>query len=54
MTSILNRLQSARAKRVSYRRTLSELTHMNDASLVDLGLSRVDLPKVAHDAVYGN
>lgn len=46
-------LAEAHAKRVMYRRTVSELSELNDRDLADLGLSRVNIKSVAWQTAYG-
>jgi uncharacterized protein YjiS (DUF1127 family) len=53
-TGLLARLKTAMAQRGLYSRTLTELSQLNDRELADLGLSRSDIARVAHEAAYGN
>ena len=45
---------SAHAKRRLYNRTVSELRRLSDFRLSDIGVSRNNIPEVAHKAVYGD
>lgn len=36
----------------AYRRTVDELSQLDDRSLSDLGIARSDIATVAHDHVY--
>jgi uncharacterized protein YjiS (DUF1127 family) len=36
-----------------YARTVAELDGLNDRDLADLGISRLSIPKIAHEAAYG-
>ena len=47
------RIKSAALKHAEYRRTLAELRGMPHATMVDLGLSPADFPRMAHKAIYG-
>ena len=40
--------------RQTYRRTYDELNTLTERELNDLGLSRSDIKRVAHEAVYEN
>lgn len=46
-------LSDAHAKRVMYRRTVSELSALNNRELADLGLSRASIKAVAWETTYG-
>ncbi len=46
-------LKTAIAQRRVYMQTLAELNQLNDRELADLGLSRLNLAEVAHEAAYG-
>ncbi len=43
---------SVRQRRV-YAQTLTELTALSDRELNDLGISRLAIPEIAHEAAYG-
>lgn len=47
-------LADAHAKRVMYRRTVSELSELSNRELADLGLSRPGIRAVAWETTYGN
>lgn len=44
---------AALARRRLYARTLAELRQLSDRELADLGISRLSLAQVAHEAAYG-
>lgn len=46
-------LGAALARRRLYARTLNELRQLDDRELADLGISRLSLAQVAHEAAYG-
>ncbi|MEP5091245.1 MAG: DUF1127 domain-containing protein [Paracoccaceae bacterium] len=41
-------------QRAVYRTTFAELDALSDRDLDDLGITRFQIPSVAHDAAYGN
>ncbi len=47
-------LGAALARRRLYARTLAELRELSDRELADLGMSRLSIARVAHEAAYGN
>ena len=49
MTSLRARLE----KRAKYRRTVNELSALSEADMRDLNIARVDVPRIAYQAVYG-
>ena len=49
----LDTYKAARTQRAEYRRTVDELSNLNDRELADLGLGRYDIPEVARRHVYG-
>ncbi len=51
--SILTRIRIAARNRRAYNRTIAELQNLPGEALRDLRISRSDIPRVAHDAVYG-
>ncbi len=51
--TILNTLRSRLDQRNRYLRTLAELNSLSEAEAHDLGLSRTEFPRLAHEAVYG-
>ncbi|MCA8880948.1 MAG: hypothetical protein KDA73_13560 [Rhodobacteraceae bacterium] len=53
MTTFGTRLKAAARKHAEYRRTLTELRAMPLSTMLDLDLAPNDLPRIAHDAVYG-
>jgi len=44
---------TALQQRRIYVRTLAELNALSDRELTDLGISRLAIPEVAHEAAYG-
>jgi uncharacterized protein YjiS (DUF1127 family) len=40
-------------RRRTYARTVAELNALTDRELTDLGISRVDIRSIAHEAAYG-
>ena len=40
-------------QRRTYARTVAELTALTDRDLTDLGISRLSIPEIAHEAAYG-
>lgn len=50
---IFTRLFRALERRRLYGRTLNELRRLSDHELADLGISRLSIASVAHEAVYG-
>ncbi len=46
-------LKSAFAQRRLYAQTLAELNQLSDRELADLGISRLSIAQVAHEAAYG-
>lgn len=50
---IFAQLGEALARRRIYRRTLNELRQLSDRELADLGISRMTIVDVAHEAAYG-
>ena len=40
-------------RRRTYARTVAELTALTDRDLTDLGISRLSIPEIAHEAAYG-
>ncbi|MCX7287765.1 MAG: DUF1127 domain-containing protein [Rhodobacterales bacterium] len=45
-------LTAVQQRRV-YGRTLAELNALTDRELNDLGISRMSIPEIAHEAAYG-
>lgn len=41
------------AQRRTYLRTVAELNSLSDRDLTDLGISRLGIPEIAHEAAYG-
>ncbi len=41
------------AKRKIYKTTLAELNSLTNRDLLDLGISRGEIPVIAHEAAYG-
>ena len=48
------RLRQSFADHRKYQATYDELNALSDHGLADLGLSRLNIRDVAHEAVYGN
>lgn len=46
-------VMTAIAQRRTYARTVAELNSLTDRELADLGISRISIPEVAHEAAYG-
>lgn len=46
-------LKLAYTQRRLYVQTLNELSRLNDRELADLGISRLSIAQVAHEAAYG-
>jgi uncharacterized protein YjiS (DUF1127 family) len=46
-------IASAVQQRRVYSRTLAELNALTDRELTDLGMSRLAIPDIAHEAAYG-
>jgi uncharacterized protein YjiS (DUF1127 family) len=40
-------------QRRTYARTVAELNALTDRELTDLGISRLSIPEIAHEAAYG-
>jgi uncharacterized protein YjiS (DUF1127 family) len=53
MTSILQSLRSAAAKRAAYNQTVREISSMPREVAWDLGIFREDAEKIAWTHVYG-
>lgn len=49
----LAQIGAAFARRRLYARTLNELRQLSDRELSDLGISRLSIAQVAHEAAYG-
>lgn len=45
--------QAYRTNRAEYVATVRELDRLTNRELNDLGMSRYDIPRIAHDHVYG-
>jgi uncharacterized protein YjiS (DUF1127 family) len=52
-TGLFGTLKAAFAQRRVYAQTLAELNQLNDRELADLGISRLSIAQVAHEAAYG-
>ncbi len=52
-TGLIGALKTAFAQRRVYAQTLAELNQLNDRELADLGISRLSIAQVAHEAAYG-
>lgn len=46
-------MRENRRIRAKYIRTFSELDHMSDRDLADIGISRGDIPQISHEAAHG-
>jgi len=44
---------TALPQRRTYARTVAELNALTDRELTDLGISRLSIPEIAHEAAYG-
>ncbi|MEP1930222.1 MAG: DUF1127 domain-containing protein [Paracoccaceae bacterium] len=49
-----SKLTAKLRQRAVYRTTFAELDALSDRDLDDLGITRFQIPSVAHDAAYGN
>lgn len=52
-SGLLAQIKVMIARRAVYNQTVRELNILTDRELADLGLSRFDIPSVAHEAAYG-
>ena len=52
-TGLFGALKTAFARRRLYSQTLGELNRLTDRELADLGISRLSIAQVAHEAAYG-
>lgn len=50
--AIITKALEAYARHRQYRNTLGELSALTDRDLRDLGISRFDIARIAHEAVY--
>jgi len=50
---ILDAAASRQAKRAVYRKTFNELAGLSDRDLLDLGLHRSQIRRIANEAAYG-
>jgi uncharacterized protein YjiS (DUF1127 family) len=46
-------IATAVQQRRTYSRTLAELNALSDRELADLGIARLAIPDIAHEAAYG-
>ena len=53
LAGLFGALKTAIAQRRVYMQTTAELNQLSDRELADLGLSRVNIAEVAHEAAYG-
>lgn len=53
MTGMFDTLRAAARKRKAYNGIVSELSALTDRELNDIGISRGDAHRIAHEAVYG-
>jgi uncharacterized protein YjiS (DUF1127 family) len=53
LAALLTGAKDAYAKRRIYVQTVEELHKLNDRELADLGISRLSINDVAHEAAYG-
>jgi len=51
--SLFSNFRVRAAKRAAYRQTLRELNALSDHEAEDLGFSKADVRRIAHQAVYG-
>lgn len=54
VVALFRDLTEALAKRRAFERTRGELSQLSDRELDDLGMSRWDIDRVAHESVYGH
>ncbi|WP_376780373.1 DUF1127 domain-containing protein [Paracoccus jeotgali] len=50
---MIMRLQEARARRAVYRQTVTELSHLSNRELADLGIHRSMITRIATEAAWG-
>jgi uncharacterized protein YjiS (DUF1127 family) len=53
LAMVRDSLLTAIAQRRTYLRTVAELNALSDRELSDLGISRLGIPELAHEAAYG-
>lgn len=49
---MIERIKTARARAAEYQRTYSELQHLSNRELDDIGIRRCDIADIAHKHVY--
>jgi uncharacterized protein YjiS (DUF1127 family) len=54
LTNLISDAKAAYAKRRIYVQTVEELNKLTDRELSDLGISRLSINDLAHEAAYGN
>ncbi len=52
-TALSDAVATRIAQRRTYLRTVAELNSLSDRDLTDLGISRLGIPEIAHEAAYG-
>ena len=52
-TALLATVQDYRARNTVYRQTVRELNMLTDRELGDLGINRLSIERIAHDAAFG-
>ena len=50
MPTVFSNLRARMARRALYKRTVKELSELSDQLLSDIGLSRLDIDRVAREA----
>jgi uncharacterized protein YjiS (DUF1127 family) len=53
LLSVKDVILTALSQRRIYTQTVAELNALTDRELADLGISRLSIPEVAHQAAYG-
>ena len=53
ITQSVANLRAGLSRYADYRRSCDELNKLTQRDLEDLGISRWDIPKIAHESVYG-
>jgi uncharacterized protein YjiS (DUF1127 family) len=52
-SAFAERVRTLRAQRALYKRTLAELSQLNDRELADIGISRLSIEDIAQKHAYG-
>ncbi len=53
LAMVRDTVMTAIAQRRTYLRTVAELNGLTDRELADLGISRLGITEIAHEAAYG-